>query len=112
MRIKDRIAETMKNDGAIGFSFTFFLRSMAAVLAMDSAARLGDENMARKIAGVLANENILYGATQHIQCCEFMKWFLNQEEPISDDGMLIWNEFEFISDKWNEFAREEERKWL
>ena len=123
MKVKECLAETL-NEGSN--SFTWFLRSMALLLVMDSCERLkqidgyglcvgGEKSSYRKtdnpsvddLIKVLNHSDLLRGSMQSAQLACFFKWFIEQEAPTYDDYDYAWNDLEFIAECWNDFAREQ-----
>ena len=37
----------------------------------------------------------------------FFNWFINLDCPESDDDSVLWYDFDFVAEKWNEYIAEE-----
>ena len=126
-KIKECITDSMetvdyteKRKG-LPLAFPCFLRSIAAILILDSNQRLslesydvqiGDDEYSGKAkthpdvhdyVDVLTGNDLMRGVSQQIQLQNFLNWFIDQDEP--EDGDARWYDIPFVLDKWNEFAK-------
>ena len=102
-------------------AFSWFLRSIATILILDSNQRLslksydvqiGDDKYSGKAkthpdvhdyVDVLTGNDLMRSMSQEMQLQNFLNWFIDQNEPEGGDAQ--WYDIPFVLDKWNEFAK-------
>ena len=128
-KIKECICDSTERieEGILPICLADFLRSMTAILLMDTFQRLKTDNPTASIGGeefggkaktnpsiddfldVLIGDDLFRRTGQFMQLNGFIDWFLEQEEPpeIEDDDedFEMWYTENFLIKKWNEYAR-------
>lgn len=126
-KIKECITDSMEkidfNCGGreLPIAFSWFLRSIATILIVDCNQRLNSDYIDVQIGGdkcsgkaktqpdirdyvdVLSGNDLMRGVAQGIQLKGFLNWFIDQDEPENEDS--LWCDFDFVVNKWNEFAK-------
>lgn len=124
-KIKECITDSMetvdytKRD--LPLAFSWFLRSMATILILDSNQRLSlkscdvqiwDDKYSGKAkthpdihdyVDVLSGNDLMRSMSQEMQLQNFLNWFIDQNEPENEN--TLWYDLDFMVDKWNEFAK-------